>query len=211
MEPLDNPEVQKQLIRCQEILDAARQSQWTPELVRAFDEATRELHEGAILRKLSLPSAIGVPRPELSSTTAVADDSPPPSAPEAEEVSVPERPTNRLLSPEERGEEPAPAEETQVDLLSSIGEMTLAEKLALQPLNSVADGLSIVERAQFTSVLFSGEEEVFSGLLNKLARAATQEEAFALFQEAMNPKGEDGEVEFLQEAFAKRIMRTFVS
>jgi hypothetical protein len=89
--------------------------------------------------------------------------------------------------------------------------MTLAEKLALQPLSSVAEGMSILDRAQFTSVLFSGEEEIFSALLAKLERAATQEEAMAMFQETLSPRGEDAEVEQLQEAFAKRIVRTFVS
>ena len=124
---------------------------------------------------------------------------------------APEEPAvNRLLTAEEKGE-PAPQPESQVDLLSSIGEMTLAEKLALQPLADVADGMSILDRAQFTSVLFSGEEEVFSTLLNKLSRASTQEEALAQFQEALSPRGEESEVESLKEEFAKRIMRTFVS
>jgi hypothetical protein len=71
--------------------------------------------------------------------------------------------------------------------------------------------MSILDRAQFTSVLFSGEEEIFSALLAKLERAATQEEAMAMFQETLSPRGEDAEVEQLQEAFAKRIVRTFVS
>ena len=122
----------------------------------------------------------------------------------------PTPPVNRLLTAEERGEPDTPPEQ-QVDLLSSIGEMTLAEKLALQPLSSVAEGMSILDRAQFTSVLFSGEEEIFSALLAKLERAATQEEAMAMFQETLSPRGEDAEVEQLQEAFAKRIVRTFVS
>ena len=117
---------------------------------------------------------------------------------------------NRLLTAEERGE-PDTLPEKQVDLLSSIGELTLAEKLALQPLSSVAEGMSILDRAQFTSVLFSGEEKIFSALLAKLERAATQEEAMAMFQETLSPRGEDAEVEQLQEAFAKRIVRTFVS
>ena len=88
--------------------------------------------------------------------------------------------------------------------------MTLAEKLALQPLSSVAEGMSILDRAQFTSVLFSGEEEIFSALLPKLERAATQEGHGHV---PGNPvaAGEDAEVEQLQEAFAKRIIRTFVS
>ena len=32
-----------------------------------------------------------------------------------------------------------------------------------------------------------------------------------MFQETLSPRGEDAEVEQLQEAFAKRIVRTFVS
>jgi len=160
----------------------------------AFDLATRELHEGAVVRKargLASPSSENVPRQDL-------------------EVESEDPPVNRLLTAEERGE-PEEVAEAQVDLLSSIGEMTLAEKLALQPLSNVADGMSIVDRAQFTSVLFSGEEEVFSTLLEKLSRSATQEEAFALFQEALSPRGEDPEVDALKEEFAKRIVRTFVS
>lgn len=160
----------------------------------AFDLATRELHEGAVVRK-----ARG-----LSSTASVAEPH------EDVDVVREDPPVNRLLTAEERGE-PEETAEAQVDLLSSIGEMTLAEKLALQPLSNVADGMSIVDRAQFTSVLFSGEEEVFSSLLEKLSRSATQEEAFALFREALSPRGEDPEVDALKEEFAKRIVRTFVS
>ena len=199
MEPLDFSAVQAQLVRCQEVLDAARQEGWTDDLVAAFDEATRVLHEGAVVRKaLHLPQMTSA----AEETPEDHDDEPSWDAPPAEP------PVNRLLTPEERGDTPA---ESQVDLLSSIGELTLAEKLALQPLGSVAEGMSILDRAQYTSVLFSGEEEVFSTLLEKLSKASTQEEALAMFQEALTPRGEDKEVEGLKESFAKRIMRTFVS
>lgn len=201
MEPLDFSAVQKQLVRCQQVLDEARQEGWSPERVAAFEAATRELHEGAIVRRV-LGSTPFEEKPQPRAEQAVEDACP--------ESSEHEPAVNRLLSPEELGEAP-PKPDSQVDLLSSIGEMTLAEKLALQPLSDVSEGLSILDRAQFTSVLFSGEEEVFSSLLSKLGRAATQEEALALFQEAMSPRGEDAEVEQLQEAFAKRIVRTFVS
>lgn len=204
MEPLEFSDVQAQLVRCQEVLDTARQEGWSPELVAAFDEATRTLYEGAVIRKAlqGQPSPQPAQEPEADLST---DDngSSWDAAPE-------EPPVNRLLTAEEKGD-PAPQPESQVDLLSSIGEMTLAEKLALQPLADVADGMSILDRAQFTSVLFSGEEEVFSTLLNKLSRASTQEEALAQFQEALSPRGEESEVESLKEEFAKRIMRTFVS
>jgi hypothetical protein len=194
MEMLADSAVQKQLVRCQEVLDRARQEGWSDELVAAFDLATRELHESAVVRK----------------AWALSSSKPQENPFDEAEVVHEEAPVNRLLTAEERGEQEE-SSEAQVDLLSSIGEMTLAEKLALQPLSNVADGLSIVDRAQFTSVLFSGEEEVFSTLLGKLSKSATQEEAFALFQEAMSPRGEDPEVEALKEEFAKRIMRTFVS
>ena len=204
MEPLEFSDVQAQLVRCQEVLDTARQEGWSPELVAAFDEATRTLHEGAVIRKAlqGKPSAQPAQEPEDDPST---DDN------RSSWDATPEEPAvNRLLTAEEKGD-PAPQPESQVDLLSSIGEMTLAEKLALQPLADVADGMSILDRAQFTSVLFSGEEEVFSTLLNKLSRASTQEEALAQFQEALSPRGEESEVESLKEEFAKRIMRTFVS
>ena len=197
MEPLDIQDVQKQLIRCQHALDQARQLGWDTDLIREFEEATRHLHEGAIMRR-HLNALV-----EQQKAVQGHSELDEPQAP-----SIP--PTNRLLTPEERGE-PDTQPEQQVDLLSSIGEMTLAEKLALQPLSSVAEGMSILDRAQFTSVLFSGEEEIFSALLAKLERAATQEEAMAMFQETLSPRGEDAEVEQLQEAFAKRIVRTFVS
>ena len=135
----------------------------------AFDEATRDLHEGAVVRKaLQLPKVTA--SPEETQEGHEGDPS--------WDAAPAEPPINRLLTPEERGDAP---EESQVDLLSSIGELTLAEKLALQPLGSVAEGMSILDRAQYTSVLFSGEEEVFSTLLEKLSRASTQEEALAMF------------------------------
>ena len=199
MEPLDIQDVQKQLIRCQHALDQARQHGWDTDLIREFEEATRHLHEGAIMRR-----HLNALEEQQKAVQAQADlDEPPAQAP-------PVNPVNRLLTAEKRGE-PDTLPEQQVDLLSSIGELTLAEKLALQPLSSVAEGMSILDRAQFTSVLFSGEEKIFSALLAKLERAATQEEAMALFQETLSPRGEDAEVEQLQEAFAKRIVRTFVS
>ena len=200
MEPLDFSDVQKQLVRCQHVLDEARQEGWSPERIEAFDVATRELHEGAVIRRA------------LSAVQATAVDEAPEGKADASEPEVEaskEPAFNRLLTAEELGES-APKPDSQVDL-SSIGELTLAEKLALQPLSDVSEGMSIVDRAQFTSVLFSGEEEVFSALLTKLARASTQEEALAQFQEVLSPRGEDAEVEALKDEFAKRIMRTFVS
>lgn len=204
MEPLEFSDVQAQLVRCQEVLDTARQEGWSPELVAAFDEATRTLHEGAVIRKALQGQPSFQPAQEPEGDLSTDDNG-------SSWDAAPEEPAvNRLLTAEEKGD-PAPQPESQVDLLSSIGEMTLAEKLALQPLADVADGMSILDRAQFTSVLFSGEEEVFSTLLNKLSRASTQEEALAQFQEALSPRGEESEVESLKEEFAKRIMRTFVS
>ena len=204
MEPLEFSDVQAQLVRCQEVLDTARQEGWSPELVAAFDEATRTLHESAVIRKALQGQPSPQPAQEPQDDPSTDDNG-------SSWDATPEEPAvNRLLTAEEKGD-PAPQPESQVDLLSSIGEMTLAEKLALQPLADVADGMSILDRAQFTSVLFSGEEEVFSTLLNKLSRASTQEEALAQFQEALSPRGEESEVESLKEEFAKRIMRTFVS
>ena len=87
----------------------------------------------------------------------------------------------------------------------------MAEKLALQPLAHVADGLSIVERAQFTSVLFSGDEMTFSKLLERLQRASTQEEALAIFHESLEIEDPTDESKGLEEEFAKRIVRTFVT
>ena len=187
-------DVQQQLVRCQNALDQARQNGWDPDLVLAFEEAARLLHEGAIVRRYLASEPEATAPSEGPGETAKAAPSP--------------EPKNRLLEPSE-DEEVAP--KNQVDLISSIGELTLAEKLALQPLQTVAEGMSILDRAQFTSVLFSGEEEVFGTLLGKLERASTQEEALSLFQEALATSGDPDEIEELKESFAKRIMRTFVS
>ena len=196
----DFSDAQAQLVKCQEILDAARQEDWNPALLGAFLDATRALHEAAAVRKAIHNQQAPAPATSEEPPTIQASATPEAAAP-------PEPAVNRLLTQEEKGEsEPS----TQVDLLSSIGEMTLAEKLALQPLGSVAEGMSILDRAQFTSTLFGGDEEVFSTLLSKLSKASTQEEAFAMFQESMCAN-DSPEVEVLKEAFAKRIMRTFVS
>ena len=47
----DFSDAQAQLVKCQEALDAARQEGWTPELLEAFLDATRALHEAAAVRK----------------------------------------------------------------------------------------------------------------------------------------------------------------
>lgn len=198
MKHLDFSDAQAQLVKCQEVLDAARQEGWTPELLDAFLDATRALHEAAAVRK-------AIHGQQASSTTKELSTAPASAALEEDVQTEPA--VNRLLTPEEKGEAEPP---TQVDLLSSIGELTLAEKLALQPLSSVAEGMSILDRAQFTSTLFGGDEEVFSTLLSKLSKASTQEEAFAMFQESLCAS-DAPEAEALKEAFAKRIMRTFVS
>ena len=177
--------IQKQLIRCQELLDEARMNGWSDEQKEKFLEASRNLHELAVL----WVHASGEP------------ESPP--------LEPTETPLNRLIHVEPEAQEEE--EDNQIDLISSIGEMTLAEKLALQPLAHVADGLSIVERAQFTSVLFSGDEMTFSKLLERLQRASTQEEALAIFHESLEIKDPTDESKALEEEFAKRIVRTFVT
>ena len=47
----DFSDAQGQLVKCQEVLDAARQEGWTPALLAAFLDATRALHEAAAVRK----------------------------------------------------------------------------------------------------------------------------------------------------------------
>ena len=71
MEPLDVTMVQAQLVRCQEILDASRQEGWSPELVNAFYDATRALHEGAVVRHAL--EAHAAPTPTDDSGTALEE------------------------------------------------------------------------------------------------------------------------------------------
>jgi len=210
-------DIQNSLVKCQELLDEARQNGWSVELLEKFNLATRVLHERAIVIRAVYPETalpveghdgtVGQTEAEHDVTSPDVDSF---ASHPVHEKRVPSPPVNRLLTPEEKGESIEPVE-VQVDLISSIGEMTLAEKLALQPLLHVAEGLSIVDRAQFTSVLFSGKEELFSQLLSRLDRASTQEEALSVFEETVQPRGEEEEIQEMKDAFAKRIVRTFVS
>ena len=213
----DFSDIQHSLVKCQELLDDARQNGWSVDLLEQFKLATRELHEGAIVAR-AIYSEADLPVEGHDENVGEAEAEHDVTSPEVaslashpvQEQRAPSPPVNRLLTPEEKGESTEPVE-VQVDLISSIGEMTLAEKLALQPLLHVAEGLSIVDRAQFTSVLFSGKEELFSQLLSRLDRASTQEEALSMFEEIVQPRGETEEIQEMKDAFAKRIVRTFVS
>ena len=100
MEPLDIQDVQKQLIRCQHALDQARQLGWDTELVREFEEATRHLHEGAIVRR-HLNALV-------KQQKAVQDQS---DWTCLKLRRLPHHSTNRLLTPDERAN-PTPPQTT---------------------------------------------------------------------------------------------------
>ena len=129
-------DVQQQLVRCQNALDQARQSGGDPDLVLAFEEAARLLHEGAIVRRHLATEPPATSPSEVPGETADA-------------APLPE-PKNRLLEPS-ADEEVAP--KNPVDLISSNGELTLAAKLALPPLQTLASRLTSVDTAQVTQVV----------------------------------------------------------
>jgi len=103
--------------------------------------------------------------------------------------------------------------ESQVNLIDSIAEVnseSLAEKHPMLPLSSVGEGLTIIERANFTSVLFSNSDVSFNDMLDAVDDCQNPEEAKDVFQEAINPSGPAEDVALARDSFEQRIPRLFV-
>ena len=134
----------------------------------------------------------------------------------AKEASV-ETPDEELSK--KRGEEVGEEEreldeastENQIDLMDAIEDVrvSLAEKHQRKPLSSVGEGLTILERANFTSILFSNDDSSFNDMLDAVDKCNTPVEALGVFRGAIKPSGRKEDIELAQTTFEERIPRIF--
>ena len=100
-------------------------------------------------------------------------------------------------------------DESQIDLIDSIEEVSLAEKHQFKPLSSVGEGLTILERANFTSILFSNDDLSFNDMLDAVDKCRNTEDATRVFRKALKPSGRKEDIELAQSTFEERIPRIF--
>ena len=125
-----------------------------------------------------------------------------------------------LLNPEIDEER----EKSQTDLISSIEEVTgtppnkvslkvksIAESLQTSPLNSIGEGLTILDRANFTSTLFSNDNIKFNDMLDLVDQCNNIKSAEKVFNSSIKTRGTSNEIEAALDAFYKRINRRFQS
>ena len=116
------------------------------------------------------------------------------------------------------------SEKSQTDLISSIEEVTgeppkksklkitsLAESLQSVPLNSIGEGLTILDRANFTSTLFSNDNIKFNDMLDLVDQSHNIKDAIKAFNSSINTRGTSHEIEAALDSFVKRINRRFQS
>ena len=116
------------------------------------------------------------------------------------------------------------SEKSQTDLISSIEEVTgeppkksklkitsLAESLQSVPLNSIGEGLTILDRANFTSTLFSNDNIKFNDMLDLVDQSHNIKGAIKAFNSSINTRGTSHEIEAAIDSFVKRINRRFQS
>ena len=99
--------------------------------------------------------------------------------------------------------------EAQIDLIDAIEEVSLAEQHQRKPLSYVGEGLTILERANFTSILFSNDDTGFNDMLDNVDDCNSVDEATKLFRESINPYGRKEEVDLAIKSFEERIPRIF--
>ena len=115
-------------------------------------------------------------------------------------------------------------EKPQTDLISSIQEVTgaptkktkakvrsIAESLQSVPLTSVGEGLTILDRANFTSTLFSNDDILFNDMLDLVDGCSNINSASKVFNSSIKTRGNSNEIEAALDSFNKRIKRRFQS
>ena len=118
-------------------------------------------------------------------------------------------------------------DESQTNLIDSIAEVTaiemppkskkkmgkksLAESLQSLPLSSIGEGLTILDRANFTSTLFSNDTKNFNDMLDSVDACRHFEAAWDVFHKSINTMGTKPEIESAIEGFKMRITRRFQS
>ena len=99
------------------------------------------------------------------------------------------------------------SDEAQIDLIDSIKEVSLAEKHQQKPLSSVREGLTILERANYTSILFSNDASSFNDVLDDVDLCSHVDDAPLAFRDSINPNGRKEEVQLAMKTFEDRIPR----
>ena len=118
-------------------------------------------------------------------------------------------------------------DESQTNLIDSIAEVTaiekpqeskkkkgrksLAESLQSLPLSSIGEGLTILDRANFTSTLFSNNTKNFNDMLDSVDACSHIEAACDVFHKSINTMGTKPDIESAIEGFKVRITRRFQS
>ncbi|MDG2312011.1 MAG: hypothetical protein P8L64_06465 [Flavobacteriales bacterium] len=118
-------------------------------------------------------------------------------------------------------------DESQTNLIDSIAEVTaiemppkskkkmgkksLAESLQSLPLSSIGAGLTILDRANFTSTLFSNDTKNFNDMLDSVDACRDFEAACEVFHKSINTMGTKPEIESAIDGFKMRITRRFQS
>ena len=118
-------------------------------------------------------------------------------------------------------------DESQTNLIDSIAEVTaiekpqeskkkkgrksLAESLQSLPLSSIGEGLTILDRANFTSTLFSNNTKNFNDMLDSVDACSHIEAACDVFHKRINTMGTKPDIESAIEGFKVRITRRFQS
>ena len=118
-------------------------------------------------------------------------------------------------------------DESQTNLIDSIAEVTaietpkkakkkrgrksLAESLQSLPLSSIGEGLTILDRANFTSTLFSNDTTNFNDMLDSVDACSHFEAACEVFNNSIKTEGTKPEIESAIQGFKMRITRRFQS
>jgi len=101
-------------------------------------------------------------------------------------------------------------DKAQVDLIDSIAEVSLAEKHLNKPLSSISEGLTILEIANFTSILFKNDGTKFNETLDAVDGCNGREEAYEVFHSAITPEGHEEDIAHARVAFENRIQRLYL-
>ncbi|PCJ81641.1 MAG: hypothetical protein COA49_03790 [Bacteroidetes bacterium] len=94
---------------------------------------------------------------------------------------------------------------------SKVRAKTLAESLQSLPLSYVGEGLTILDRANFTSTLFSNNDVKFNDMLDSIDACSSLNEAVSMFNSGLKTSGTKPEIDSAIKAFEKRISRRFAS
>ena len=184
--------------RLEEDVEGINSGEATKEEVHDMLVLARELHERLTVLRFKAFEVSNGDHP-------VAEEAP--VEPQAEELT--EEIIGEIVEEDVEADEIIP--ENQIDLMDAIEDVrvSLAEKHQCKPLSSVGEGLTILERANFTSILFSNDDSSFNDMLDAVDKCNTPDEALGVFRGAIKPSGRKEDIELAQSTFEERIPRIF--